>query len=154
MIDYKVSKSRLVHTFILKPNPSIPWKIIKKIYLGFIAFITIINIFIYLLGVRFALPFYFIETLILGYALYISCLKSTYMQIIRISMLDIEFHNVKGKKKNLVSFNRVWAKFEFSKPTKNAKSQVSISQSGKPVIVGDFLNEEEKLEFFRKVNKL
>lgn len=153
MIHYKFTKRRLGHTFILQPNPSIPWKIIKKIYFGYIAFITIINIFIYFLGVRFALPFYSVETFILGYALYISCLKSTYKQIIRISKFDIELENLMGKKQSIVSFNREWAKFEFRKPTKNAKSRVSISQYGKPVFVGDFLNEEEKLEFFKKATK-
>ena len=85
MIQIKKSKKGTLSEFIIRPNPSMPWRVIKKIYFFFSIFILIISLVLCYFGLYLAIPFYGIEVLLLGYALYFTCLKSTFYQIIRIS---------------------------------------------------------------------
>jgi len=98
MIQIKKSKKGTLSEFIIRPNPSMPWRVIKKIYFFFSIFILIISLVLCYFGLYLAIPFYGIEVLLLGYALYFTCLKSTFYQIIRISSRLIEVKTVQGKK--------------------------------------------------------
>ncbi len=98
MIQIKKLKKGTLDEFIVRPNPSMPWKLIKKIYFFFFIFILIISSILCYFGLYLAIPFYGIEVLLLGYALYLTCLKSTFYQIIRISSRLIEIKTIQRKK--------------------------------------------------------
>ncbi|MSQ80278.1 MAG: DUF2244 domain-containing protein [Candidatus Methylopumilus sp.] len=154
MIQIKKLKKGTLNECIIRPNPSMPWKIIKKIYLVFFIFIFIIASILCYFRLYLAIPFYGVEILLLGYALYISCLKSTYYQIIRITPHIIEIKTIQGIKINNAEFNRDWAKFKLVNTYFNRPSYIVISADGKETHVGDFLSENERLDLFKKISVL
>jgi uncharacterized membrane protein len=152
MIQIKKLKKGTLDEFILRPNPSMPWKLIKKIYLFFFIFILIISSILCYFRLYLAIPFYGIEVLLLGYALYFTCLKSTFYQIIRISSRLIEIKTIQGKKIIKEEFNRDWSKFRLVTTYFNRPSYIIISSQGKYTRIGDFLCESERLELFKKIS--
>ena len=74
MIEHKKLSNNDLEV-IVRPNPAMPWKIIKRIYLAFALFILVIAIVLSMFNLYLAIPFYGVEVLFLGYALYISALK-------------------------------------------------------------------------------
>ena len=152
MIQVKKLRKGTLCEFILRPNPSMPWRVIKKIYIFFFIFIFLISSILCYLGLYLAIPFYGVEVLLLGYALYYTCLKSTFYQIIRISSHIIEIKTVQGKKTFNEEFNRDWCKFRLVTSYFNRPSFIVISSKGKNTHVGDFLCESERLELFKKIS--
>lgn len=151
MIQIKKTNKGTLNEFILRPNPSMPWRVIKTIYLFFFIFILIISSILFHFGLYLAIPFYGIEIFLLGYALYFTCLKSTFYQIIRISSRLIEVKTIQGKKIIKEEFNRDWSKFRLVTTYFNRPSYIVISAQGKNTRVGDFLCESERLELFKKI---
>jgi uncharacterized membrane protein len=152
MIKTKVINNGAFKEFILCPNSSMPWKMIKKIYLFFFIFIFIISSILCYLGLYLAIPFYGIEVLLLGYVLYFTCLKSTFYQIIKISSHLIEIKTIQGKKICKEKFNRDWSKFRLVTTYFNRPSYIVISSHGRSTRIGDFLCESERLELFKKIS--
>ena len=151
MIQIKKLKKGTLNEFILRPNPSMPWKTIKKIYFFFFLFILLIVVILFYFRLYLAIPFYGIEILLLGYALYISCLRSTFYQTIKINAHIIEIQTIQGKKISKTVFNRDWAKFKLIRTYFNRPSFLVIRSHGKETRVGDFLSESERLELFKKI---
>jgi uncharacterized membrane protein len=154
MVQTKKLKKGTLNEFTLRPNPSMPWKLIKKIYLFFFTFIFIISLILNYVGLYLVIPFYGIEVLLLGFALYFTCLKSTFYQIIRISSRLIEIKTIQGKKIIKEEFNRDWSKFRLVTTYFNRPSYIVISAKGKNTHIGDFLCESERLELFKKISSL
>ena len=90
MIENKFDKQKDTQSIIIRPNPAMPWDIIKKVYFYFGCFILLIAIALTYVNLYLAIPFYGIEFLILGYALYITALKYFYEEIV------ISPHNIKA----------------------------------------------------------
>ena len=98
MIENKFDKQKDTQSIIIRPNPAMPWHIIKKVYFYFGCFILLIAIALSYVNLYLAIPFYGIEFLILGYALYITALKSTFYEEILISQHNIKVRFVMRKK--------------------------------------------------------
>ena len=128
--------------------------LIKKIYLCFVILVLIIAIVLSYINLYLAIPFYGIETIFLGYALYITALKSTFYEKITISPTEIEISFVEGKKINTIKFVKEWAKFYFTPPTNLKHSEIYISRSGKKTFIGRKVNEENRKELFDLLKKL
>ena len=77
MIEHKLLSAD-EHNLIIRPNPAMSWKLIKKIYIAFATFILVIAIVLSMINLYLAIPFYGVEVIFLGYALYITALKSSY----------------------------------------------------------------------------
>jgi len=152
MIQVKKLRKGTLSEFVLRPNPSMPWRIIKKIYFFFFIFILVISSILWYLGLYLAIPFYGIEIFLLGYALYLTCLKSRFYQVIKISARLIEIKTVQGKKIFNEEFNRDWSKFRLVTTYFNRPSFIVISSRGKNTHIGDFLCESERLELFKKIS--
>ncbi len=151
MIQVRKLKKDNLSEFTLRPNPAMPWRTIKKIYSFFFIFILIITCVLFYYRLYLAIPFYGIEIFLLGYALYITCLKSTFYQIIRINARTIEIKTVQGKKIKKAVFNRDWSKFKLVSTYFNRPSFIVISSHGNETRVGDFLCENERLDLFKKI---
>ncbi len=80
------------------------WSLIKKIYLCFVILILIIAIVLSYINLYLAIPFYGVETIFLGYALYITALKSTFYEEDYNRPTEIEISFVQGKKISSVKF--------------------------------------------------
>ena len=153
MIEHKLIKPE-THEIIVRPNPAMSWSLIKKIYLCFVILILIIAIVLSYINLYLAIPFYGVETIFLGYALYITALKSTFFEKITIGPTDIEISFVQGKKKSNVKFVKEWSKFYFIPPTNLKHSEIYISRSGTKTFVGSKINDEDRKKLFNLLKTL
>jgi uncharacterized membrane protein len=150
MIEHTISNSN-EHRFIIRPNPAMPWKLIKKIYIIFAMFILVIAIILTMVNLYLAIPFYGIEVIFLGYALYITALKSSYYEEIKIDKLNITLSFVNRKRIKKYDFVRQWAKFSFKPATNLTSSEISISKKGKKFLIGERINETDRKKLFNKL---
>ena len=143
MIEQKqIDKNSL--RIIIRPNPAMPWPLLKKIFLFFAGFIFLIALILTYINLYLAIPFYGIELFVLGYALYITALKSSYYEELIISNDEITFSEVKRKNIKTKKFIRDWTYFGFKRATKTQPSVLSIHVKGKKIIVGQWVNEEDR----------
>ena len=147
MIEHKKINPE-THEIIVRPNPAMSWSLIKKIYFSFTILILIIAIVLSYINLYLAIPFYGVETIFLGYALYITALKSTFYEKIRITPTEIEISFVQGKKIFKEKFTKEWSKFYFNPPTNLNHSEIYISKSGRKTFIGTKINEENRKKLF------
>jgi uncharacterized membrane protein len=152
MIEHKLIKPE-THEIIVRPNPAMSWSLIKKIYLCFVILILIIAIVLSYINLYLAIPFYGVETIFLGYALYITALKSTFYERIIIGPTEIEISFVQGKKISNVKFVKEWSKFYFNPPTNLKHSEIYISRSGRKTYIGTKVNEENRKKLFKLLKR-
>ena len=147
MVEHK-QLSKAEHEVLIRPNPAMPWRLIKKIYLAFAIFILIIALFLSKFNVYLAIPFYGVEVLFLGYALYITALKSSYFERVTVDKHEIKVEFVNGKKVNQFNFVREWSSFSFKPSTKTQHSEITIAKSGKKIQIAQRINEKDRKVLF------
>jgi uncharacterized membrane protein len=147
MIEHKKLSNNDLEV-IVRPNPAMPWKIIKRIYLAFALFILVIAIVLSMFNLYLAIPFYGVEVLFLGYALYISALKSSHYEKILIGEHEIKISFVNGKKIKQFKYVKAWSSFSFTAPTRTQPSEISIANQGKKILVGQRINELDRKALF------
>ena len=153
MIEQKQLNKNL-HRIIIRPNPAMPWHQLKKIFYFFATFIFLIAIILTYINLYLAIPFYGIELFVLGYALYITALKSSYYEELIISDHEIVFSEVKRKKIKQKKFIREWTYFGYKKQTRTQPSELSIHDRGKKIILGQWVNEMDRKKLFHVLKSL
>jgi uncharacterized membrane protein len=144
MIENKFDKQKDTQSIIIRPNPAMPWDIIKKVYFYFGCFILLIVIALTYVNLYLAIPFYGIEFLILGYALYITALKSTFYEEILISPHNIKVRFVMRKKIKEYELVRNWTNFQYEPPTRLKHSSFYFIKDGKKIFLGQRVTDEER----------
>jgi|TARA_B110000003_G_scaffold57418_1_gene57531 uncharacterized membrane protein len=147
MIEHKILNVD-EHRLIIRPNPAMSWKLIKKIYITFALFILVIAIILSMVNLYLAIPFYGAEVIFLGYALYITALKSSYYEEVKIDALNISVSYVNRKNVKKYDFVRQWTKFKFKPATNLKHSEITISNRGKFIFIGQRVNELERKKLF------
>ena len=147
MIEHKLL-SEDEHQLIIRPNPAMSWKLIKKIYIAFAIFILVIAVILSMVNLYLAIPFYGVEVIFLGYALYITALKSSYYEEIKINKFNITVSFVSGKKIKSFDYVRQWAEFKFKPATNLAHSEISISKKGRILLIAEKVNEADRKKLF------
>ena len=147
MIEHKLLSAD-EHNFIIRPNPAMSWKLIKKIYIAFALFVLVIAVILSMINVYLAIPFYGIEVVFLGYALYITALKSLYYEEVKINKLNITVSFVNRKNVRDYDFVRHWAEFKFKPATNLKPSEISISKKGKILLIAKRVNEADREKLF------
>jgi len=146
MIEQKFNKEKGIQAIVIRPNPAMPWHIIKKIYLLLGCFILLITIALSYINLYLVIPFYFIEFTFLGYALYITALKSNFYEEILVSA-----HNIKVRfvmKKNIKEYDLVkdWTHFKYEPPTILKHSILYFFYKNKKISIGQIVTDEERVE--------
>ena len=136
------------HRLIIRPNPAMSWKLIKKIYIVFALFVLVIAVILSMINVYLAIPFYGIEVVFLGYALYITALKSSYYEEVKINKLNITISFVNRKNVKNYDFVRQWAEFKFKPATNLKPSEISNSKKGKILLIAKRVNEADREKLF------
>ena len=147
MIEHKLLNPD-EHHFIIRPNPAMPWKLIKKIYITFAIFILIIAVILSMINLYLAIPFYGVELIFLGYALYITALKSSYYEEVKIDSMNISVSFVNRKNVRQYDFVRQWAEFKFKPATNLTPSRITISKKGEIFSIAERVNEVERKKLF------
>jgi uncharacterized membrane protein len=150
MIEHKLLSAD-EHNFIIRPNPAMSWKLIKKIYIAFALFVLVIAVILSMINVYLAIPFYGIEVVFLGYALYITALKSSYYEEVKINKLNITISFVNRKNVKNYDFVRQWAEFKFKPATNLKPSEISISKKGKILVIAERVNEADRKKLFNLI---
>ena len=150
MIEHKLLSAD-EHNFIIRPNPAMSWKLIKKIYIAFALFVLVIAVILSMINVYLAIPFYGIEVVFLGYALYITALKSSYYEEVKINKLNITVSFVNRKNVKNYDFVRQWAEFKFKPATNLTPSEISISKKGKILLIAQRVNEADRKKLFNLI---
>ena len=133
---------------IIRPNPAMSWKLIKKIYIAFAMFVLVIAVVLSMVNLYLAIPFYGVEVIFLGYALYITALKSSYYEEVKIDQFNITVSFVNRKNVKNYGFVRQWAEFKFKPATNLAPSEISISKKGKILLIAERVNEADRKKLF------
>ena len=154
MVQHRRLKKGSLNEFIIRPNPSLAWKTIKKIYALLAVVILFVAALLTYINAYLALPFYGLEFGFLSYAVYKTCYESTFVQILRFSSRKIEIENIHGKKKSIVEFNRDWSKFMLIKGYFNQPIHIAIRSHGKETHIAHFISEEERLLLYKKIQCL
>ena len=147
MIEHKFLSAD-EHNFIIRPNPAMSWKLIKRIYIAFATFILVIAIVLSMINLYLAIPFYGVEVIFLGYALYITALKSSYYEEVKIDKFNIKISFVNRKNVKNYDFVRQWAEFKFKPATNLKPSEISISKKGKILLIAERVNEADRKKLF------
>jgi len=147
MIEHKLLSAN-EHNLIIRPNPAMSWKLIKKIYIAFATFILVIAIVLSMVNLYLAIPFYGVEVIFLGYALYITALKSSYYEEVKIDKFNIKISFVNRKNVKNYNFVRQWAEFKFKSATNLTPSEISISKKGKILLIAKRVNEADRKKLF------
>ena len=147
MIEHKFLSAD-EHNFIIRPKPAMSWKLIKRIYIAFATFILVIAIVLSMINLYLAIPFYGVEVIFLGYALYITALKSSYYEEVKIDKFNIKISFVNRKNVKNYDFIRQWAEFKFKPATNLTPSEISISKKGKILLIAERVNEADRKKLF------
>jgi uncharacterized membrane protein len=143
MIEHKLI-SEDSHQIRIRPNPSMPWSLLKKIYSIFACFILIIAIILSTINLYLAIPFYGVEVIFLGYALYITSLRSTFYEEVKINQFDIDVIFIERKKKLEFKYTKEWTNFQYIAETRMKPSQIFIGSGDKKIYIGQKVNEDDR----------
>lgn len=144
MIEKKLKNSKEISSIIIRPNPAMPWNIIKRVYLIFGLFILMIAIALSYVNLYLAIPFYGIEFLILGYALYITALKSTFYEEILVDEYNIRVRFVMRKNVKEYILVKDWTNFQYEPPTNLKHSALFFIQNNKKILLGQRVTDKER----------
>ena len=101
-----------------------------------------------------AIPFYGIEVIFLGYALYITALKSSFYEEVIIDELNIKVSFVNRKNIKEYEFVKQWTDFKYKPSTKLQPSEISISKKGKKYLIAERVNELDRKKLFNILKTL
>jgi uncharacterized membrane protein len=143
MIEHK-NLGEESHQILIQPNPSMPWAQLKMIYTIFACLILIIATVLSTINLYLAIPFYGVEVIFLGYALYISSLRSTYYEEVKINQFDIDVAFIERKKKLEFKYTKQWTKFQYISETRTQPSKIFIGTGDKRIYIGQKINEDDR----------
>jgi uncharacterized membrane protein len=144
MIEKNINEKHNSGKIVIRPNPAMPWKTLKKVYFYFGLYILLIAIFLTYINFYLAIPFYGVEFVLFGYALYISAYKSTFYEeiILKEKEIIIRFVN----RKNIKEFYLVkeWTNFQYQGPTRTQPSELYFMHKGLKTLIAQRVNDQER----------
>ena len=146
-------KSNSNYLITLSPNSSLTG-IYRIIFLASISFICVgIATVFYFFGAYLILPFAGIEIAILLIAFYLSFKWSSRKELIYISQEVVKIEKGIHKAEYLWEEFRTFTSFQIEKDA-NKSLRLSFRSKGDDVIVGDFLNEDDKNILINKIRNI
>ena len=146
-------KSNSNYLITLSPNSSLTG-IYRIIFLASISFICVgIAIVFYFFGAYLILPFAGIEIAILLIAFYLSFKWSSRKELIYISQEVVKIEKGIHKAEYLWEEFRTFTSFQIEKDA-NKSLRLSFRSKGDDVIVGDFLNEDDKNSLINEIRNI
>jgi uncharacterized membrane protein len=144
MIEKNINEKDNSGKIVIRPNPAMPWKTLKKVYFYFGIYILLIAIFLTYINLYLAIPFYGVEFILFGYALYISAYKSTFYEEIIFKEKDIIIRYI--NRKNIKEFYlvRAWTNFQYQEPTRTQPSELYFMHKGLKTLIGQRVNDQER----------
>ena len=144
-----------IHRILLRPNQSTDWKS-SLIFISIIAFTCLtIGIGFALAGATMILPFAGLEILFVATCVYL-VMKQTYKQeVITLTKEKLTIAKGAGKIDQEWEYFRMWSFISVERPKHLwYPAHIIVSSKGERVPIGDFLNEDEKEELVKNLERI
>ena len=144
-----------IYRILLRPNQSTDWKS-SLIFISIIAFTCLtIGIGFALAGATMILPFAGLEILFVATCVYL-VMKQTYKQeVITLTKEKLTIAKGVGKIDQEWEYFRMWSFISVERPEHPwYPAHIIVSSKGERVPIGDFLNEDEKEELVKNLERI
>ncbi len=144
-----------IYRILLRPNQSTDWKS-SLIFISIIAFTCLtIGIGFALAGATMILPFAGLEILFVATCVYL-VMKQTYKQeVITLTKEKLTIAKGAGKIDQEWEYFRMWSFISVERPEHPwYPAHIIVSSKGERVPIGDFLNEDEKEELVKNLERV
>ena len=144
-----------IYRIFLRPNQSTDWKS-SLIFISIIAFTCLtIGIGFALAGATMILPFAGLEILFVATCVYL-VMKQTYKQeVITLTKEKLTIAKGAGKIDQEWEYFRMWSFISVERPEHPwYPAHIIVSSKGERVPIGDFLNEDEKEELVKNLERI
>ena len=140
---------------VLVPNCSLTPRSALLFYMGLFGVSLTVSLCCVLMGLWPVLPFWGLEMLVLGIALYLSLERRHERQELVLTDAEIRIITVSRRRAEKQDFSRHWAKVRLRSPRTNLhSSRLTIESHGRTLEIGSFLTEEERRSLARRLQIL
>tara|TARA_B110000014_G_scaffold258716_1_gene245269 strand:+ start:2257 stop:2760 length:504 start_codon:yes stop_codon:yes gene_type:complete len=155
MINLKIDAKKNIYRILLQPNRSMTWK--NNLIFLLVIFVTcflIATLFAFA-GATLILPFAGLEVLLVVICVYLVANKSKKNEILTLTPEKLVVERGSYNSREVIEYIRLWTQVEIEKPIHPwYPLHLVIASKGERVPIGDFLNEEEKLELIDKMEEI
>tara|TARA_B100000925_G_C21972114_1_gene458366 strand:+ start:997 stop:1479 length:483 start_codon:yes stop_codon:yes gene_type:complete len=155
MVKIENNSEEGLYRILLRPNQSTDWKS-SLIFISIIAFTCLtIGIGFALAGATMILPFAGLEILFVATCVYL-VMKQTYKQeVITLTKEKLTIAKGAGKIDQEWEYFRMWSFISVERPEHPwYPAHIIVSSKGERVPIGDFLNEDEKEELVKNLERI
>ncbi len=133
-------------TFVIQPNPPLAWSALFRVFAAMAVFILGIGITCALAGLPLVLPFAGLEVFVLGAALYLSAVRGSVREVIRIMDAAVIYEAGRATPVITRTFHRHWTRVVVETSRGDwYPSRLLLRSHGRQLEVGRFLEEHERL---------
>ena len=131
--------------WVIRPNQSLSWRSALRLYAA-ISFCCLgMGIAYALHGFWPVLPFVGFEVIVFGIAFYLCLSRSQMREVISVNAEVVSVEKGRRKPQEYWECPRVWARIDLEhSPITWYPSRLAVAFQGKQVVIGGFLNEEER----------
>ena len=145
MVAIEHSENGLNHRIVVRPNQSLSWRATACVYVSLLLVSGSIAGGMALLGYWPVLPFAGLEMLFLGIVLYVVARQGQQREVISVTPDNILVEKGRFYPEQQWKFLRVWSTVILERcPKRWYPSRLLIRSHGRGVVIGEFLNEEER----------
>jgi len=129
---------------VIEPNRSMSWQTLVSLYLLMVFVSLVIGLAYFHIGLTLVLPFYGLEMLALGAALYVTSWRGSIREVVTVDDKSVAIERGRDKPVERHEFQRPWTQVVLERPGGWYPSRLLIRSHGRQVEIGRFLNEEER----------
>ena len=155
MVKIENNAQDSIYRILLRPNRSTDWKT-SLLFIFVIAFTCLtIGIGFALAGATMILPFAGLEIIFVATCVYL-VMKNTYKQeVITLTKEKLKIEKGAGKIDQVWEYFRMWSFVSVERPEHPwYPAHIVVSSKGERVPIGDFLNEDEKEELVKNLERI
>lgn len=155
MVKIENNAQDSIYRILLRPNRSTDWKT-SLLFIFVIAFTCLtIGIGFALAGATMILPFAGLEIIFVATCVYL-VMKNTYKQeVITLTKEKLKIEKGAGKIDQVWEYFRMWSFVSVERPEHPwYPAHIIVSSKGERVPIGDFLNEDEKEELVKNLERI
>jgi len=155
MVKIENNAQDSIYRILLRPNRSTDWKT-SLLFISVIAFTCLtIGIGFAFAGATMILPFAGLEIIFVATCVYL-VMKNTYKQeVITLTKEKLKIEKGAGKIDHVWEYFRMWSFVSVERPEHPwYPAHIVVSSKGERVPIGDFLNEDEKEELVKNLERI
>ena len=155
MVKIENNAQDSIYRILLRPNRSTDWKT-SLLFIFVIAFTCLtIGIGFALAGATMILPFAGLEIIFVATCVYLVMKNSYKQEVITLTKEKLKIEKGAGKIDHVWEYFRMWSFVSVERPEHPwYPAHIVVSSKGERVPIGDFLNEDEKEELVKNLERI